>query len=74
MFRRLPVWRKLELVEDANRTARLLALSGLRARHPNASDAEIERRLMDLLLGPEMARRAFGPLTDDDGNAANGDA
>ncbi len=73
-YRGLPAWKKLERVEDGNRTTRLFALAGLRARHPEASDAEIQRRLMDLLLGPETARRAFGPLIEAVDGSADGDS
>ncbi len=37
--------RKLELVLSANRTGRLLALTGLRERHPTESPARLRRRL-----------------------------
>ena len=45
-----------------NAAARLLALQGLRARHPEATEAQLRRYLADLLLGPELAARAYGPL------------
>jgi len=56
--------RKLAMVLNANRTARLLALTGLRERHPNESPARLQRRLADLWLGPELAAKAYGPLPD----------
>ena len=56
--------RKLGMVLSANRTARLLALTGLRERHPNESPAQLQRRLADLWLGPELAAKAYGPLPD----------
>jgi len=49
------------LVEDANRTARRLALAGIQLRCPDASEEERSRLLMDLLLGEELAAQAFGP-------------
>lgn len=58
---RMPAWRKAELVSGAIRTSRALALAGLRRRHPEASPAELDRLLMDLLLGDELARRVYGP-------------
>ena len=54
--------RKLALVEDANRTARQLAFAGIQLRFPDASEDERARRLMDLVLGKELAGRAFGPM------------
>ena len=53
--------RKVALVDDANRTARRLALAGIQMRCPDASDEERSRQLIELLLGEELARRAFGP-------------
>ena len=48
-----------------NRTARELALAGLRRRHPEAilrtTPPELRRHLADLLLGPELAAQVFGP-------------
>jgi hypothetical protein len=62
ILRRMPAWRKAELVDDAWRTGCALALAGLRARYPGASRDELQRRLMDLLLGEATAARVFGPL------------
>jgi len=62
LLRKAPAWRKLEMVGQMNQTVRELALSGLRQRHPNATPEELRRRLADLLLGPELAARAYGPL------------
>jgi len=58
----MPAWRKLQLVDDANRTAAHLAMSGLRARHPNESLERLRRRLVGLTLGEDLAARVFGPL------------
>jgi len=54
--------RKMEMVLDANRTARMLAMAGLRERPPQDSEARLRRRLADLLFGPELAAKAYGPL------------
>lgn len=62
VFRKMTPRRKLELMEDANRNAREMALAGLRLRHPDAGEEELFRRLMDLTLGTELAERVFGPL------------
>lgn len=60
-LRRMPPWRKVALVCDMNRTVRALALAGLRQRYPDDSPAQRHRRLADLVLGPELAARVFGP-------------
>ncbi|MCL6430879.1 MAG: hypothetical protein K6V36_08455 [Anaerolineae bacterium] len=67
LLRRAPAWRKLELVAQMNDTVRMLALSGLRTRHPQASEAELRRRLADILLGPELAEKAYGRLGTSEG-------
>lgn len=61
LMRQAPPWQKLELVGQMYQTVRTLALSGLRQRHPEASPEELRRRLADLLLGQELAARAYGP-------------
>ena len=61
LARNAPAWRKVELMGEMYRTVRDLALSGLRQRYPDASTAELRRRLADILLGAELAARAYGP-------------
>lgn len=65
-LRQMPAWRKMALVGEMNRTVRALALAGLRQRYPEDSPAQRQRRLADLLLGPELAARAYGPLPEED--------
>jgi hypothetical protein len=65
LYRGMSVARKLELVEDANATARILALSGLAKRYPGSSERELHLRLFHLLHGRELATRAWGPLPED---------
>lgn len=65
LIRQMPPWKRLYLAGQMIQTVRLLNLSGLRRRYPEASEAELKRRLADLWLGPEMATRVYGPLTDD---------
>ena len=60
LMRQAPAWRKLRMVGQMNETVRLLALSGLRQRHPMATPEELRRRLADLWLGPELAARVYG--------------
>jgi len=62
--RSTPAWRKLELVAQMNESVRLLSLTGLRKRHPGASQEELNRRLADLVLGPDLAERVYGPLSE----------
>lgn len=61
-YRSAPVWKKWEIASQLNQMARTLALSGLRERWPDATAEELQRHLADMLLGPELAERAYGPL------------
>jgi hypothetical protein len=63
-LRQMPPWRKLTLVGDMHHTVRVLALTGLRQRYPDDSPEQRRRRLADLLLGPELAERVYGPLME----------
>ena len=65
LMRQVPSWRKLEMLGQLTQTVRLLAISGLRQRYPDATDRELRRRLADLLLGTEMAARVYGPKETD---------
>ena len=62
IYRNMSAERKLELVEDANHTARELALAGLAQRYPDDPPELLHRRLFDLVLGSELAERVYGPL------------
>jgi hypothetical protein len=55
--------RKLDLLGQMNQTVKTLALSGLRSRYPDENPAML-RRLADLLLGPELACRVYGPVIE----------
>ena len=63
LWREAPAWRKLEMMEGLNRTARQLYLIGLRQRFPNASSEELRRHLATITLGEELAARVYGPIT-----------
>lgn len=60
-LRRLPASRKLALVGEMNRTVQALAVAGLRQRYPDDTEEQRRRRLAALLLGSELATRAYGP-------------
>lgn len=65
-LREMPPWRKLALVSEMHGTVRSLALAGIRQRYPDESPGQRRRRLADLLLGPELAARAYGPMQEAD--------
>jgi len=64
LLRETPGWRKMEMLAELNAAARLMALAGLRQRHPNASENELRRRLAGLLYGEDLACKVYGDLED----------
>ncbi len=64
LLRQASAWRKLALVGQLNQTVRLLALEGLKQRYPHATVPELERRLADVWLGPELAARVYGAFVE----------
>ena len=66
LMREAPAWRKMALLGQMNQTVKMLALNGLRQRHPHATEAALRRVLADLLLGKELAHKAYGPIQESD--------
>ena len=62
IYRQMPPWKKIQVVEDANRLSRALALAGLRSRYPDAGPEEIQRRFLGLWLGEDLASEVYGPI------------
>ncbi|HET9589914.1 MAG TPA: hypothetical protein VFO91_14105 [Anaerolineales bacterium] len=62
LWRQASPTRKMHMLAQLNASARMLALAGLRSRYPNATETELRRRLADLLLGEELARKVYGEL------------
>ncbi len=65
LLREAPPWRKLEMVDQLNQSVKMLALAGLRQRYSNDGENHLNRRLVDLLLGDELAFKVYGPLPED---------
>ncbi len=63
LWRQASPTRKMQMLAQLNASARLLAMTGLRSQYPQASEAELRRRLAGLLLGEELARKAFGEIS-----------
>ncbi len=61
LIRNAPSWRRAEMAGQMFETMKQLALSGLRQRHPHTTEDELRRRLAELLMGPDLARLAYGP-------------
>jgi hypothetical protein len=62
LLQEAPQWRRIEIMCGMIETLRSLVLSGVRQRYPHAGEDEIRRRVADILLGPELAEKAYGPL------------
>ena len=71
LWRQAPAWRKAELLGQMYATVKQLAYQGLRQRHPAASEAELRRRLADLLLGEDLAQQVYGPLITEQASLAD---
>ena len=64
LWRQASPTRKMQMLAQLNDAARRLALAGLRSQYPHISETELHRRLADLLLGKELARKVYGELSD----------
>ena len=62
LLRQASPTQKMNMLAQLNASARMLALAGLRSRYPQAAEAELRRRLADLLLGEELAKKVYGDL------------
>lgn len=60
-LRQMHPWRKMMLLSEMTQAVRVLAMAGLRHRYPEDSPEQQRRRLADLILGDELASRAYGP-------------
>jgi hypothetical protein len=57
--------RRLHTAMALTKAVRDLALAGIRARFPNADEAELRVRLTVRLYGPDVARKLFHTLPHD---------
>lgn len=62
LLRQASPTRKMNMLAGLNASARLLALTGLRAQYPQASETELRRKLANLLLGEELAQKVYGEI------------
>ena len=57
---------KIQLALDLSETVRSAAEAGLRQQYSQAGDQEIWLRLAQLVLGPELFRKAYGDVLTDE--------
>lgn len=65
LLREAPPWRKLEMVGQMNEAVKTMMRSMLKERFPQDTPETLQRRLADLLLGAELARKVYGSLPED---------
>lgn len=58
-LRRLDGPTRLEMACRMSDDARAMSEAGIRHRHPEWSDREVHRALLELLLGPDLANRVL---------------
>ena len=59
LLRATPPWRKAAMVDSLIRTCQELAVAGIRMRHPNATEKEIQMRVASLWLDRNLMIRIF---------------
>jgi len=62
LWRQASPTRKMHMLAQLNASVRILALAGLHSRFPNAAETELRRRLADLILAEELARKVYGEM------------
>ena len=63
LWRQASPTRKMHALAQLNASARMLAMTGLRSRFPNASETELRFKLASLLLGDDLARKVYGEIS-----------
>lgn len=58
-LRAIPPGQKFRQIAELIALCRQLAVTGIKSRHPNASDEEITKRLSALCNGPEITKKVY---------------
>jgi hypothetical protein len=59
VYRRMPAERRLRMALQMSDSARKLSEAGVRARHPEYTDRQVELAVIRMMLGEELFRRAY---------------
>ena len=62
LIRQIPSWKKFAIADDLNETVKMLAITGIKQRHPDANPEQIHRLLAELMLGKELAHKVYGDV------------
>lgn len=60
LARATPIWKKFQQVASTTETCRAFAMAGLRRRYPQATEAELRKRLAALVLDRETVIKVYG--------------
>lgn len=60
LWRQASPTRKMHMLAELNAAARLVAMAGLRAQYPQATETELRSRLAIRLLGEDLAKEVIG--------------
>lgn len=58
-LRRITPAQRLALMDDLTRLVRSMAREGLRRRHPELAEAELDALFAELVLGPDLATKVL---------------
>ena len=58
-LRRTTAAQRLAFMDDLTRLARSMTREGLKRRHPTLTEAELDVRFFDLVLGPRLAAKVL---------------
>ena len=58
-LRRIPPSRRLALMDDLTSLVRSMSREGLRRRHPGITEAELDMRFAELVLGSDLAAKVL---------------
>lgn len=64
LLRQVPPVKKLEMLNGLNRSARELAMNGIRRRHPEATERQVRWYLCSLLYGDDITCKVLGKQED----------
>lgn len=62
-YRRLTPDARVAMAVELSESVRLIAIEGIRNRHPQYSDDEVSRALLALLYGRDLAQRVWPRMT-----------
>lgn len=59
LIRKMASWKKFAVIDDLRVTAKTFSLGGILQRHPVASAEQLQRMLVDILLGQDLAQEVY---------------